>query len=437
MKILELFSGYGSQSLALKYLCIEHQSIQCDIDKYAVQAYNQIHGETENLGDITKVDENKLGNFDLITYSFPCTDISNAGKQLGLSKDSGTRSSLLWECERIIDEVKPSYLLMENVKALVGKKFKHNFNEWLKVLDKLGYDNYWQVLNSKNYGVPQNRERVFVVSIRKNIDQGYVFPEKIPLQKRLKDVLCEKVSESYYLKDEQVKKFMENMQQGHKNVSSDINSQAGKVFEDDDNFQTLTAGTHGYSNGYIKEVLNTIRCGGRGSLDVAHSWDIVVEPIICASRGRNPENTSDRMVGNPTEQMLEVNNNGVSNTLTTVQKDNLVLEPKIIQKPHGFNNGGIFENAPTITANVSWKDNNHLLEPKIDKLQGNLYPTSGDPQAGRVYGENGISPALDTCTGGNRMPKVFDNQEFRIRRLVPLECFRLMGVKDEDFKKLQ
>lgn len=165
MRILELFAGYGSQALALENLGIEFTSDIAEIDKYAIQAYNQIHGETHNWGDITKIDETKLPYYDLITYSSPCQDFSVAGLNKGGDKDSGTRSSLLWECERIIKAVKPKYLLMENVKNLVGKKHKHNFNAWLKTLEELGYNNYWQVLNAKDYGVPQNRERVFVVSI--------------------------------------------------------------------------------------------------------------------------------------------------------------------------------------------------------------------------------------------------------------------------------
>lgn len=165
MRVLELFAGYGSQALALENLGIEFTSDISEIDKYAIQAYEQLHGQTHNWGDITKIDEKKLPHYDLITYSFPCQDISLAGLQRGLDNDSGTRSSLLWECERIIRAVKPKYLLLENVKNLVGEKHKPNFIKWLKVLEGFGYQNFWKVLNAKDYGVPQNRERVFVVSI--------------------------------------------------------------------------------------------------------------------------------------------------------------------------------------------------------------------------------------------------------------------------------
>ena len=185
MRILELFAGYGSQALALENLGIEFVSDISEIDPYAIKAYNQIHGETHNWGDITKIDETQLPHYDLITYSSPCQDFSVAGLGRGGDEGSGTRSSLLWECERIIRAVKPKYLLMENVKNLVSEKHKHNFIRWLRVLEMMGYWNFWQVLNAKDYGVPQNRERVFVVSI---LGGGqYLFPNKIKLEKRVKD----------------------------------------------------------------------------------------------------------------------------------------------------------------------------------------------------------------------------------------------------------
>lgn len=197
LKVLELFAGYGSQHMALTRLGIETECHISEIDKFAIKAYNQLHGETFNHGDICKIDETKLPQYDLITYSSPCQDFSVAGKQQGGDKNSGTRSSLLWECERIIKAVKPKYLLMENVKNLVGKKHKHNFDAWLKVLEELGYDNYWQVLNAKDYGIPQNRERVFVVSIRKDLNETYTFPPKKELKLKFKDFLESEVEDKY------------------------------------------------------------------------------------------------------------------------------------------------------------------------------------------------------------------------------------------------
>lgn len=224
MRILELFAGYGSQALALENLGIDFTSDISEIDKYAIQAYNQLHGDTHNWGDITKIDETKLPYYDLITYSFPCQDISLAGLQRGLDNGTGTRSSLLWECERIIRAVKPKYLLMENVKNLVGEKHKHNFIRWLRVLEMMGYQNFWQVLNAKDYGVPQNRERVFVVSI---LGGGqYLFPNPIKLEKRLKDVLESDVDEKYYLSD-QMSQYIFNKQQKGYNFRVEVSNPDG------------------------------------------------------------------------------------------------------------------------------------------------------------------------------------------------------------------
>lgn len=199
IRVLELCADYGSQALALKNLGLKVYSEIAEFDKYASQAYIQLHGETKNYGDIYTIDETKLPYFDMVTYSTPCQDFSTVGKQLGGDKGSGTRSSLLWECERIIRAVKPKYLLMENVKNLLSKKHCHTFNEWFKVLESMGYKNYYQVLNAKDYGIPQNRERMFCVSI---LGGGqYLFPNPIPLEKRVKDILEPIVDEKYYVSD--------------------------------------------------------------------------------------------------------------------------------------------------------------------------------------------------------------------------------------------
>lgn len=358
-RVLELCAGYGSQALALKNLGLDVYSEIAEIDKYASMAYMQIHGETKNYGDIYAIDETKLPYFDMITYSTPCQDFSVAGKGKGGDKGSGTRSSLLWECERIIRAVKPKYLLMENVKNLLSDKHRHNFNEWFKVLEGMGYKSYYKVLNAKDYGIPQNRERVFCVSI---LGGGqYLFPNPIPLEKRLKDMLEEKVSKKYYLSDEQVYKFLK----------SPFHAERDRLQE--------------------KDYCDTI---------LIRDWKglkLIKEPLCAASRGRNPENPSDRTVGSPTEQRLEINYSGCCNTLTSVQKDNYVIEPKVIQI-------------------------------------GQIYSNNKNPQSGRSIMKNGISPALDTCSGGNRMPKIAE--DFRIRKLTPRECLRLMGVKDEQFDRL-
>lgn len=214
IRAFEAFAGYGSQAMALKRLQldfpgkVEFEFVGIsEIDDYAIAAYNAVHGAAPNYGDISKIDWNNVPDFDLFTYSFPCQDISSAGKQRGLSENSGSRSSLLWECRRAIEIKRPKYLLMENVKALTQKKFMPEFQRWIDTLAEYGYTSFWQVLNAKDFGVPQNRERVFMVSILGD-NAAFEFPKPFPLEKRLRDVLEDNVERSYYLKDEQVQRIL-------------------------------------------------------------------------------------------------------------------------------------------------------------------------------------------------------------------------------------
>ena len=179
LRVFEAFAGYGSQSIALRNSGIEYEVVAIsEIDKYAIKAYEAIHGPTNNLGDISKIVPKDIPDHDLFTYSFPCQDLSVAGKQAGLGKE--TRSGLLYECEKVIEAKKPKYLLLENVKNLVGKKFKPQFEEWLSYLENLGYTNYWQVLNAKHYGIPQNRRRLFVIGIREDLSaDDFIYPKAI------------------------------------------------------------------------------------------------------------------------------------------------------------------------------------------------------------------------------------------------------------------
>lgn len=198
LKVFEAFSGYRSQSIALRNLGIKHEVVAIsEIDKYVIKASEAIQGPVLNLGDISKIDVKDIPEHDLFTYSYPCQSISVAGKQEGMIKGK-TRSGLLYECERIIEHCRPKYLLMENVKNLVGKKFKPQFDEWLEYLEGLGYTNYWKILNAKDFNVPQNRERVFVVSILGD-HKPYEFPKAIPLDKCIADILEDEVDEKYYM----------------------------------------------------------------------------------------------------------------------------------------------------------------------------------------------------------------------------------------------
>lgn len=201
--MIELFAGIGSQTQALKNAGIEHESVAIsEIDKYALQSYELLHGKTLNLGDISTIDPNSAPDCDLITYSFPCQDLSVAGAQLGAEEGSGTRSSLLWECKKLIEAKKPRFLLMENVKNLVGSTHKPNFEKWLKYLESLGYSNYWKVLNSVDFGVPQSRERVFCISIL-NPKKDFIFPAGNGRTVKLRDILDPKetVPANMYMND--------------------------------------------------------------------------------------------------------------------------------------------------------------------------------------------------------------------------------------------
>lgn len=221
--ILTTFSGYDSQLMAADVLAQQHPDFHwtcvgwSDIDKYACQMHNLIFPQFADkaLGDITKIDWQQVKThvggqeIDLFTYSSPCQDISQAGKQMGLKEGSDTRSALLWRVADAVEVLRPKYLLQENVAALVSEKFMPDFQKWLDKLSSLGYVSRWARLNAKDYGVPQNRDRVFCLSMRKDVAFDYQFPDPIPLKRKLEDVLQEEVDTRFFLKDEAVSKFLQ------------------------------------------------------------------------------------------------------------------------------------------------------------------------------------------------------------------------------------
>lgn len=218
IKYLSLFSGIGAFESALRNLNIDYELVGfSEIDKYAVKSYCAIHNisEDKNLGDITKIDETKLpSDIDLLTYGFPCQDISIAGKQKGFYNQDGsvTRSGLFFDALRLIQATKPKIAIAENVKNLVSKKFKNEFEVVLSSLEQAGYNNYYKVLNSKDYGIPQNRERVFIISIRKDIDTGiFEFPKPYELTLKSKDLLEPSVDEKYYIDTPKAKELIEKL----------------------------------------------------------------------------------------------------------------------------------------------------------------------------------------------------------------------------------
>ena len=212
-----------------------------EIDKYAVKSFNAIHDTNFEPQDIRKWDKDI--KVDLIMHGSPCQDFSLAGKNAGGDKDSGTRSSLMYETIRIVEKLKPKYVLWENVKNLLSKKHIHNFNAYLEIMEQLGYKNYYQVLNAKDYGIPQNRERVFVVSIRNDINKIYAFPQKQELKLKLKDLLEDKVDEKYYLSEKMIKYISATGTANFKNPDAKINLDIARPLTTDPNKR---AGTTNY-----------------------------------------------------------------------------------------------------------------------------------------------------------------------------------------------
>lgn len=247
LRVFEAFAGYSSQSLALERLKRNYPGFdyvrvgwaefdpesKTPIDRQPAVIANRalFPDDSINYGDVCKIDWEQVPDFDLFTYSFPCQSISAAGKMGGLEKGSGTRSSLLWECEKAIRIKRPKYLLMENVKNLLSKKFKPFFLDWVSVLESYKYKSFTKILNAKNFNVPQNRERVFAISI---LDDGgnepmYYFPAEMPLELRLKDVLEDEVDEKYYLSDKMLEYFNrvnDDKSHGHNFTPKDGNDTA-------------------------------------------------------------------------------------------------------------------------------------------------------------------------------------------------------------------
>lgn len=272
IRVFTAFSGYDSQCMALDRIGVEYDLVGwSEIDKYAIAAHNAVYPQfaERNYGDISKIDWSNVPDFDLFTYSSPCQDFSVAGLQRGGEKGSGTRSSLLWECERAIAAKRPKYLVFENVAALVSDKFIKLFNRWQLLLEQYGYTNFAQVLNAKDYGVPQNRERVFMVSVR-DCDTTYYFPDKIKLTKCLRDVLEENVPEEYYL-SERMLQCMEAHNERH------LAKGTGFIFKPKDGSECATTLR---ANGALSATDNTIKVvaklvGGKWEKTLDHSRQVI------------------------------------------------------------------------------------------------------------------------------------------------------------------
>lgn len=387
IRLIELFGGISCQAQALLNLGVDFENYRyCDFDKYACQSHNEIMGTNDNPSDITKWKGEDLGVCDtdkycyIMTYSFPCTDLSTAGKMAGMERGSGTRSGLLWEVERLLKESNelPQVLLMENVPQVHGKKNKASFDEWCHFLESLGYKNYWKDLNAKDYGVPQSRNRCFMVSLHG--DYFYKFPEPIELKLKLQDLLEDEVDERYYISDKMIVYLDKKVEQGWKKIV--INN---------------------------TEIANTICNPAKNQIN--DNW--IEDKPNCKVVGGIGEKRS---------------NNGTQ----------YFMQDRIYE--------GDISNAVCTCANPYYKLNDNLKTQLCNKLiqEGKVkeydvirhsYSSNrlknGDKNMGRIENHERLSPTLDTrcdCLG------VCKN--YRIRKLTPTECLRLMGVRDEYSKRM-
>lgn len=365
IRLLSLFSGIGAFEKALDRENIPYELASfCEIDKFAVKSYCAVHSvsEDENLGDISKIDTADIPDCDLVTYGFCCQDISVAGKQAGIIAGV-TRSGLLYEALRIIEAKKPSYAICENVKNLVGKKFKPDFDKLLFMLDELGYNSYWQVLNAKDYGIPQNKERVFVISIRKDIDNGtFKFPEKFPLELRLKDMLEGDVDDKFYLTPSNLEWLV------HHNARHE---EKGTGFK----FKPKNPET---------DVASTLRANGA----FAPTDNAVTIPHY--------ESVT------PANDNYAILNGGKIGKMTDIYR-------------RAYYEDGV---APTL----------HTCPGGNTEAKGILLDDTQGFDDTRVYKD--YSPTLRVARSGLKVAT-----DFRIRKLTPKECWRLMGFDDSDFDK--
>lgn len=253
IRLIELFAGIGAQAKALENLGAEFEHWKAvEFDKYAMRSYNAVHGTDFKTSDIRNIHAADLEIRDtdkycyIMTYSFPCQDLSSSGKHTGMTKGSGTRSGLLWEVERLLDECEtlPQVLLMENVPLILSEKNIEDFQQWRSKLEQLGYQNYVELLNAKDYGIPQNRNRCFMVSLLG--EYSYEFPPKQELNLRLKDMLETEVDEKYYISDKVINSLLNRLD--YNTVASIINN---------------------------SDISKTVRSSGRGDSG-RHTWDLVI-----------------------------------------------------------------------------------------------------------------------------------------------------------------
>ena len=401
MKIGTDFSGIGAPEMALKYLGIDFKSIfACEIDKYARQTFKQLHEPQTFYNDITTRKHKEVEQLDLYVAGFPCQSFSMAGKRKGFEEARGT---LFFNVAEFIKQNKPKTFILENVKGLLSHDKGRTFQTIVDILsngggtqngqisldmldDGLGYHIYWQVLNTKNYGIPQNRERIFIVGFKDFRD--FNFPKKMPLKLKLVDMLQDKPNSKYYLSNKGIENLNKN-QEFNKFNPLNIDSEYAACI--------------------------TARCN-----KVSNDNNFITEEII-----RLPDlkiKVSKRANDTPKEinQYLKDNKKG------TIKQIALYLDLPKTQVEHYFRT----DNSRAIPSPEIYLKLKELLnlDNKYDKQVTEINETIGTYEtANRLYDTNGISPTLQTQEQG-----YFKTQN-KIRRLTPLECWRLQGFKDEDF----
>ena len=493
IRLIELFAGYGSQHFALDYLGANFESWKiCEWAIKSIQAYKDAHFSTDNtdyskeltrdqveeylfnkgissnyndpmtLEQIKRLGEEKarviynniIATHNLVsvvnckaedleivdrdqyiymlTYSYPCQDLSKSGKRRGMAKGSGTRSGLLWEVERILEECHgnlPHVLIMENVPDVIGEKNKLDFAKWYQKLESLGYANFYKILNAKDYGIPQHRERCFMVSVLG--DYYYIFPEKRKLRKRLKDFLEPHVDEKYYLSEKMIQYISFTGTKNFKNPDCRINLDIARPLTTD---QGKRAGT----TNYISEELPD-------NFDLQNECLKIKEKT---KKGYTEAQDGDGVYINRPHQKRGVVQKGMIQTIKTSPDIGVVVKDEINvignYSPSGHDDSRIVhpdgiaptvkENHGTVTATIV----NAEIKPKLVGGIGDKKSNGGTQyyQQDRIYDSESIATAHPANLPGGSYKYQVNISPLRIRKLSPLECWRLMGVKDQDFDKV-
>lgn len=507
IRLIELFAGIGSQAKALKNLGVNFEHYKAiEYDKYAIASYNAIHGTNFPTMDITQTHASDLEIVDthlltyLLTYSFPCQDLSLAGKQRGMTKGTGTRSGLLWEVERILNECTelPQILLMENVPQVIGEKNIADFDEWRRYLRNKGYKNYTQILNAKDFGIPQNRARCFMVSILG--DYYYEFPNPIPLTLKLKDMLEENVDEKFYLSAKMIEyitseddsyKVSPNLLKINRDIACSKTTREGSTRADTsdyvcdseeenidikqlnkpcftDVYENIKNSSFTQASQRLQEdeicstllsrdykdpkcvIVNDIEYGNSRLNETLKTNEVHEYDYIDAYNKSTSELCGTIQTGVSSKNMAFVAVKNLKQELCdSLIENNLVEEGDIIHHSYTTNK---------LSKDLSPIENQKNLSPTLDtrcdclgvvvKENANYLPIKNATKKGYLEAYDGdgvdISARMNTHRGTvqKNMCQTLDTQcnqgvvsGLRIRKFTPKECWRLMGFSDEDYDK--